>query len=104
MIYYESFHPTLIQFPDPEIPPSHGKWGAAFHAMYLQSDKSMGVGAVNLLVGQIFHLITIDPGLNTGSFGHNPQLVPTIVMQIVVPVLYFFMGGKPSGAQRFPVN
>ena len=63
--------------------------------MHLQADESLRVRLVFFLVDEIGHLLTIDPGLDTGSFGKNAVFVPFAVLEMLVRFELVF-GGHPT--------
>ena len=64
-------------------------------AVHLQADESLWVRLVLFLVDEIGYLLTIDPGLDTGSFGKNAVFVPFAVLEMFVR-FELVLGGHPT--------
>ena len=86
----------FTQFFNLYIFPGHFIWTASFFdGVNLQSNESFGVGFVFFLVCEIGNLITIYPGLNTGTFGNNTVLVPFTILKVFMRSQITF-GSHPS--------
>ena len=48
-------------------------------AVDLKANESLLMRLVDLLIGDIVHLMTVHKGLNSRPFRHDAQLVPTII-------------------------
>ena len=72
--------------------------------MHLQADEACGMGLVDFSVGEVFHGVAVNPGLDTIAFGDDSYSIPSLIVKVMVTVLYFFIRRKPAGPQRLAID
>jgi hypothetical protein len=72
--------------------------------VHLKPDKTFRMCFEHLFINQILDLVAVHPRLNPRAPCNDAHSIPAFIVQIVMPILNFILGGKPPGAKSFAVN
>ena len=74
----------VLQLSDANVSELHFKWPLIKNAVHLQTDKTAGVCLVNILTYDVVHKLSVNPRSHTRSFSHDPQLIPSFILKVVM--------------------